>query len=38
MENATDSLAIGQAVLDRTAAYIRERRQLGTEMAEFQLV
>lgn len=36
--NATNSLAIGQAALDRTAAYVVERRQFGKDIAEFQLV
>lgn len=36
--NATMSLAIGQSALDRTAAYVQERRQFGREIAEFQLV
>lgn len=36
--NATMSLAIGQACLDRTAAYVQERRQFGRELVEFQSV
>jgi butyryl-CoA dehydrogenase len=36
--NATNSLAIGQAALDRAAAYVQERRQFGRDIAEFQLV
>jgi alkylation response protein AidB-like acyl-CoA dehydrogenase len=36
--NATMSLAIGQASLDRTAAYIQERRQFGRDIVEFQMV
>jgi butyryl-CoA dehydrogenase len=36
--NATMSLAIGQTALERTAAYIQERRQFGRELAEFQMV
>lgn len=36
--NATMSLAIGQACLDRTARYIQERHQFGKAIAEFQLV
>jgi butyryl-CoA dehydrogenase len=32
------SLAIGQAALDRTAAYVQERRQFGKEIISFQLV
>jgi len=36
--NSTMSLAIAQSALDKTAAYIQERRQFGKELAEFQLV
>lgn len=36
--NATMSLAICQAALDRTAAYIQEREQFGRKIVEFQLV
>jgi alkylation response protein AidB-like acyl-CoA dehydrogenase len=36
--NATMSLAIGQTALDRTARYIRERRQFGRPVMDFQLV
>lgn len=36
--NATMSLAIGQACLDRTAAYVQERRQFGKDIIEFQTV
>jgi butyryl-CoA dehydrogenase len=36
--NATMSLAIGQACLDRSAAYVTERRQFGKPVVEFQLV
>jgi alkylation response protein AidB-like acyl-CoA dehydrogenase len=36
--NATMSLAIGQTALDRTARYIRERRQFGRPIMDFQLV
>lgn len=36
--NATMSLAIGQACLDRTASYVQEREQFGKPIAEFQLV
>lgn len=36
--NATMSLAIGQACLDRSAAYVQERRQFGKPVVEFQLV
>ncbi len=38
MGNATQSLAMGQAALDRTAAYVQERKQFGKEIAEFQMV
>lgn len=38
MGNATQSLAIGQAALDRTAAYVEQRRQFGKDIAEFQMV
>lgn len=36
--NATMSLAIGQAALDRTVAYVEERQQFGRDLAEFQAV
>ena len=36
--NATMSLAIGQACLERTAAYVEERRQFGKDIVEFQAV
>jgi alkylation response protein AidB-like acyl-CoA dehydrogenase len=36
--NATMSLAIGQAALDRTVAYVQERRQFGKPLVEFQAV
>jgi butyryl-CoA dehydrogenase len=36
--NATMALAIGQACLDRTAAYVEERRQFGKDIVEFQAV
>lgn len=36
--NSTMSLAIGQACVDRTAAYVQERRQFGKEIIEFQTV
>jgi alkylation response protein AidB-like acyl-CoA dehydrogenase len=36
--NATMSLAIGQASLDRTARYVQERRQFGRALVEFQTV
>ena len=36
--NSTMSLAIGQACLDRTAAYVEERQQFGKDIIEFQSV
>lgn len=36
--NTTMSLAIGQAALDRTVAYVQERQQFGRPIAEFQAV
>jgi butyryl-CoA dehydrogenase len=36
--NATMSLAVAQACLDRAAVYITERRQFGHELADFQMV
>jgi butyryl-CoA dehydrogenase len=36
--NATNSLAIGQAALDKVAAYVQERKQFGKQIVEFQLV
>jgi butyryl-CoA dehydrogenase len=36
--NATMSLAIAQSALDRSAAYVLQRRQFGRRIAEFQLV
>ena len=36
--NATNSLAVAQAALDRTAAYVQERSQFGKPIADFQLV
>jgi alkylation response protein AidB-like acyl-CoA dehydrogenase len=36
--NATMSLALAQAALDRSAAYVLQRRQFGRAIAEFQLV
>ncbi|MCW2529069.1 MAG: butyryl-CoA dehydrogenase [Pseudonocardiales bacterium] len=38
MGNATMSLAIGQAALDRTVAYVQERTQFGKALIEFQSV
>jgi alkylation response protein AidB-like acyl-CoA dehydrogenase len=36
--NATMSLALGQAALDRTLAYVQERRQFGKQLIEFQAI
>lgn len=36
--NSTMSLAIGQAALDRTIAYVQQRRQFGKPLIEFQNV
>lgn len=36
--NATMSLAIGQACVERTAAYVTERQQFGKPIIEFQTV
>jgi alkylation response protein AidB-like acyl-CoA dehydrogenase len=36
--NSTMSLAIGQAALDRTIAYVQERTQFGKQLIEFQSV
>lgn len=36
--NSTVSLAIGQAALDRTVAYVQERVQFGKPLIEFQAV
>ena len=36
--NATMSLAIGQAALDRSVAYVQEREQFGKQLIEFQSV
>jgi butyryl-CoA dehydrogenase len=36
--NATMSLAIGQACVDRVARYVGERRQFGRPIVEFQIV
>ncbi|MFD1210828.1 acyl-CoA dehydrogenase family protein [Arthrobacter sp. GCM10027362] len=38
MGNATMSLAIGQAALDKTLAYIQEREQFGKQLVEFQSI
>lgn len=38
MGNATMSLAIGQAALDRTIAYVQQRQQFGKPLIEFQSV
>jgi butyryl-CoA dehydrogenase len=38
MGNATMSLALGQAALDRTVAYVQERTQFGKPLIEFQAV
>lgn len=38
MGNSTMSLAIGQAALDRTIAYVQERMQFGKPLIEFQSV
>ena len=36
--NATMSLALGQAALDKTLVYVQERRQFGRPIVEFQSV
>ena len=36
--NTTMSIAIGQACLDRSAAYVQERQQFGKDIVEFQAV
>ena len=36
--NATMSLAIAQAALDRSARYVADRRQFGRDIIDFQLV
>jgi alkylation response protein AidB-like acyl-CoA dehydrogenase len=36
--NATMSLAIGQSCLDRSVAYVQERKQFGRELVDYQLV
>lgn len=38
MGNATMSLAIGQAALDKTLDYIQERQQFGKDLVEFQSI
>ena len=38
MGNATMSLAIGQAALDKTLAYVQSREQFGKNIVEFQSV
>ncbi len=38
MGNATMSLAIGQAALDKTLAYVQEREQFGKHLVEFQSI
>lgn len=38
MGNATMSLAIGQAALDKTLVYVQERRQFGKPLVEFQSI
>lgn len=38
MGNATMSLSIGQAALDKTLAYIEQRQQFGKDLAEFQSI
>jgi alkylation response protein AidB-like acyl-CoA dehydrogenase len=38
MGNSTMSLAIGQAALDRTIAYVQQRHQFGRPLVEFQNV
>jgi butyryl-CoA dehydrogenase len=34
--NSTNSLALAQAALEKTAAYVQERKQFGKEIIEFQ--
>jgi butyryl-CoA dehydrogenase len=36
--NSTNSLAIAQASLEKTAAYVQERKQFGKEIIEFQTI
>lgn len=38
MGNATMSLAIGQAALDKTLLYVQERYQFGKQLVEFQSI
>lgn len=38
MGNATMSLAIGQAALDKTLLYVQERHQFGKQLVEFQSI
>lgn len=38
MGNTTMSLAIGQAALDATLAYVEERQQFGKDLVEFQSI
>jgi len=38
MGNATMSLSIGQAALDKTLAYVEERQQFGKDIIEFQSI
>ena len=38
MGNATMSLSIGQAALDKTLEYVEERQQFGKELVEFQSI
>ncbi|GER22282.1 acyl-CoA dehydrogenase [Zafaria cholistanensis] len=38
MGNATMSLAIGQAALDKTLAYVQQREQFGKHLVEFQSI
>lgn len=38
MGNATMSLSIGQAALDKTVAYVQERQQFGKDIVEFQSI
>lgn len=38
MGNATMSLAIGQAALDKTVAYVQERKQFGKQIIDFQAI